>query len=266
MLMDILPVLDLLNGLVVRGVGGKREEYRPVVSRLANSPDALSMAQAFRQQLGLNRVYVADLDAILHGRPNREIYQSLAEEGFELMIDAGFRTVESAQAVLAAKTVQIIAGLETWPGPRELAWLCRDLGPERVIFSLDLKQGLPLGDLGPWKTSSPLEIGVLAAVAGVREMIVLDLAQVGNGTGVTTVSLCLQLRERFPELRLITGGGIRHVADLDELAAVGIDGVLVATALHDGRITRADLERHAATRRKTPRNDPDGRISITEGG
>jgi phosphoribosylformimino-5-aminoimidazole carboxamide ribotide isomerase len=263
--MYILPVLDLLNGLVVRGVGGKREKYRPVVSRLTNSPDALSMAQAFRQQLGLTRMYVADLDAILHGRPNREIYQSLAEDGFELMIDAGFRTVESAQAVLAAGTVRVIAGLETWPGPRELAGLCRDLGPERVIFSLDLKQGLPLGDLGPWETNSPLEIGVLAAGAGVREMIVLDLAQVGNGTGVTTGPLCRQLRDRFPDLRLITGGGVRHVADLDGLAAQGIDGALVASALHDGRITRADLERHSAAGGKTPRNDRDGRISMTEG-
>jgi phosphoribosylformimino-5-aminoimidazole carboxamide ribotide isomerase len=263
--MVILPVLDLLNGLIVRGVGGKREEYRPVVSHLTSRPDALAIAQAFREHLGLNRMYVADLDGILYGRPNREIYQSLVEEGFELMIDAGFRSVESAQAVLATGSVQVIAGLETWPGPRELARLCRDVGPERVIFSLDLKQGLPLGDLRLWETNSPLEIGVLAAGAGVSEMIVLDLAQVGNGTGVTTAPLCRQLRDRFPDLRLITGGGVRHIADLDGLAATGVDGVLVASALHDGRITRADLERHSASGCKTPRNAPDGRISITEG-
>jgi phosphoribosylformimino-5-aminoimidazole carboxamide ribotide isomerase len=258
--MYILPVLDLLNGVVVRGVGGNREEYRPVVSRLTNSPDALAMARAFRGQLGLNRMYVADLDAILHGRPNRKIYQLLAEEGFELMIDGGFRNVESAQAVLATGEARVVAGLETWPDPRELARLCRDVGPERVIFSLDLKQGLPLGDLCPWETESPLEIGVRAVAAGVSAMIVLDLAQVGNGTGVTTSTLCRQLRDRFPDLQLITGGGVRDVADLDGLAALGIDGVLVASALHDGRIALADLERRSATGGKTPRNDGDGRI------
>src|SRR5437660_464634 len=32
--MRVLPVLDLLGGQVVRGVGGQRHQYRPVVSRL----------------------------------------------------------------------------------------------------------------------------------------------------------------------------------------------------------------------------------------
>ncbi len=241
--MDILPVLDLLNGLVVRGVGGKRDEYRPVESRLVDRPDILSVARAFRDQLGLTRLYVADLDAILHGRPNREAFRSLAEEGFELLVDAGFRTVESASVVLADGPAQVIAGLETWPGPRELAQLCCEVGTDRVIFSLDLRHGSALGEHSRWRTRDPLEIGIQAAEAGAKEIIVLDIAQVGIGAGVTTVPLCRQLRERFPELRLITGGGVRQGADLSELAAQGIDGILVASALHDGRVTREDVRR-----------------------
>ncbi len=245
--MDILPVLDLLNGLVVRGVGGKRNEYRPVESRLVDRPDILSVARAFRDQLGLTRLYVADLDAILHGRPNRVACRSLADEGFELLIDAGFRTVESAGAVLADGPARVIAGLETWPGPRELAQLCRETGTDRVIFSLDLRHGLPLGDLAPWRTADPFEVAVQAVEAGVKEIIVLDLAQVGIGSGVTTIPMCRQLRERFPALRLITGGGVREGADLLELASEGIDGALVASALHDGRLGREDIRRLSGT-------------------
>jgi phosphoribosylformimino-5-aminoimidazole carboxamide ribotide isomerase len=241
--MDILPVLDLLNGLVVRGVGGKRNEYRPIQSRLVDRPDVLSVARAFRNQLGLTRLYVADLDAILHGRPNREACRSLAEDGFELLVDAGLRTVESARTVLADGAEQFIAGLETWPGPDELAELCRDVGRNRVIFSLDMVRGRPLGDLVPWRTEDALEIAVRAVEAGAREIIVLDLAQVGVGAGVTTGPLCRQLRQRFAELRLITGGGVRQPEDLIELAALGIDGVLVASAFHDGRVTRDDVRR-----------------------
>ncbi len=244
--MDILPVLDLLNGLVVRGVAGKRNEYRPVGSRLVDRPDPLSVARAFRDKLGLTRLYVADLDAILHQRPNREACRSLAGEGFELLIDAGLRSVESAMPVLSGGAAKVIAGLETWPGPRELARLCREAGSNRVIFSLDLKQGLALGDLAPWETMDPAEIAVQAVAAGVREIIVLDLAQVGIGAGVTTVPLCRQLRERFPDLRVITGGGVRQRADLNELASHGIDGVLVASALHDGRLTREEIRRYSA--------------------
>src|SRR5262245_44885158 len=205
--MYILPVLDLLNGVIVRGVGGKREEYRPVVSQLVGSADVLSVARVFRDQLGLTRLYVADLDAILHQRPNREIYSALAHEGFELLVDAGLRNVDSAESVLAAGATSVIAGLETWPGPDELAALCRAVGTDRAIFSLDLKHGRPLGDVSHWRTAEPLAIAKRAVEAGIEEMIVLDLAQVGIGRGVTTLPVCRQLLDFFPVLRVLTGGG-----------------------------------------------------------
>ncbi len=236
--MHILPVLDLLDGVVVRGVGGRRDEYRPVVSRLVDRPDALSVARAFRDQLGLTRLYVADLDAIVRQRPNRDLYRLLANEGFDLMIDAGLRSLESAAELLASGAAQVIAGLETWPGPDELARLCKAIGTKRVIFSLDLKHGVPLGELSRWQNDEPLSIAIRAIGAGVSELIVLDLASVGGSSGVATTELCTKLRNMYPELRLITGGGIRTARDIEGLAhQLGVDSVLVASALHDGAIS-----------------------------
>jgi len=37
------------------------------------------------------------------------------------------------------------------------------------------------------------------------------------------------------------GGGVRGAEDLRSVAASGCDAVLVASALHDGRLTAADL-------------------------
>ncbi len=241
--MYLLPVLDLLNGLVVRGLRGRRNEYRPVVSRLVGTSDPLTIAQAFRDQLGLTRIYVADLDAILHQRPNHELYDSLSRDGFTLLVDAGLRNVESADAILAAGAAQVVAGLETWPTAADLACLCGRVGAERVIFSVDLKNGEPLGDLAGWHCTDPFTIAMSAVQAGVEEMIVLDLALVGAGEGVSTIDLCRQLLQRNPQLRLITGGGVRDVSDLLQLSKIGIHGVLVASALHDGKITRADVDK-----------------------
>jgi len=246
--MHILPVLDLLNGIVVRGVAGKREEYRPIVSRLVDSPDALSVARAFRDQLGLARLYVADLDAILHQRPNHAAYRALAIDGFDLLVDAGLRNVESAKPVLAAGATHVIAGLETWPGPDELAAQCRAVGADRVIFSLDLRHGLPLGDVSSWQTADPLAIAARAVEAGVEELIVLDLAQVGIGGGVTTIGICRHLRDCYPNLRIVTGGGVRDAADLDVLAGAGVNSVLVASALHGRQVTYADIVRVSQAR------------------
>jgi phosphoribosylformimino-5-aminoimidazole carboxamide ribotide isomerase len=241
--MEIIPVLDLMNGVIVRGVAGRRDEYRPVVSRLAESSDPLLMARAFRNQLGLSRLYVADLDAILDKRPNGDAFRSLAADGFEIFIDAGLHDVPSAESIFACGAAKVVVGLETWSAPAELGHLCKTAGSERVIFSLDLKRGMPLGDLTQWQTADPLMIALRAVDAGIRQIIVLDLAQVGSGTGVTTGDLCRRLLEHHPDLHLITGGGVRDAADLARLAEMGIAGVLVASALHDGSLQRADIDR-----------------------
>ena len=245
--MKILPVLDLLGGVVGRGVAGQRDTYRPVESCLATTADAMDVARAFRRNLGLSELYVADLDAILHQRPNQSIYRSLIRDGFKIMVDAGLTNLRQAEEILSTGASSVIAGLETIPGPKLLASLCETFDHQQVTFSLDLQEGMPLGDTSLWETADPFEIGMRAVDVGVRKMIVLDLAQVGVGEGVPTQPLCRRLQEGCPQLQLITGGGVRDLTDLENLQSSGIDAVLVASALHNGRIGRAEIDAIQAT-------------------
>ncbi len=240
--MKILPVIDLKNGLVVRGQAGQRDMYRPVNSRLTRKTDSLSVARAFRNEFGLAELYLADLDAIECERPHLEIYRALAGDGFQLLIDAGLRTVEQACRVHETGAHTVIAPLETIPGPNLLAELLNKLPPGRVVFSLDLKNKTPLGNLQRWSTPDPFGIAREAIAAGIERILVLDLAGVGTNNGVCTDDLCARIRAAFPDVEIITGGGVRGADDLARLARLGIDGVLVASALHDGRLTKADLE------------------------
>lgn len=238
--MKILPVIDIKDGIVVRGVAGQRDSYRPVEGRLTAGHQVLDVAEAIRERFGLNEFYVADLDAILSDRPNRELYERLAGRGFRLSVDAGLRDVARAEDVLAAGADAVVAGLETSPGPEHLKELCTVFGPERVIFSLDLQDGRPLCAAPNW-AGDALAMAEVAFRAGVRRMIVLDLSAVGVNAGVATGEVCRRIRERYPQAELLTGGGIRNVEDLRELQRAGIDGALVASALHSGSITPADL-------------------------
>jgi phosphoribosylformimino-5-aminoimidazole carboxamide ribotide isomerase len=83
---------------------------------------------------------------------------------------------------------------------------------------------------------------------GIRRLIVLDLAQVGTGQGIATLPLCQQIAARFPDMEIATGGGVSTPGDLADLARAGIDAALVASALHDGRIGRSDIDVAEATR------------------
>ncbi len=243
--MQILPVIDLLAGAVVRGVGGRRDEYRPIQSPLCATPEPLAVAHAIRKKFWLTEFYLADLDAIQGGKPKGEVYRQLTADGFSLWIDAGLETADQVQAYDAVGDGEqtVVAGLETLRSPQELRRLIDRLGDHRVAFSLDLKSGQPLARSGAWHGQSPLQIARLAIEAGVRRLIVLDLAEVGQSRGVGTLELCREIRAVDRGLKIVAGGGVRGPHDLTALADVGCTAALVASALHDGRVTSDDVRR-----------------------
>ncbi len=251
--MDIIPVLDLMGGQVVRGIAGRRETYEPFQSHLIESSSPDEVARAFRRSLGLNRLYVADLDAIMMDSPQWSLLETMAADRFDLLVDAGLRETTRAERLLNGGISQVVAALETLPGPNDLSRLLQRVGPERVVFSLDLKEGRPLGDLSAWETNDALTIANHAIALGTTSLIVLDLASVGVGRGVPTHALCRQLRHNHANLTLISGGGVRKRSDLLELRESGANAALVASALHDGRVGPDDI---AAVKRPTgPRTD-----------
>jgi phosphoribosylformimino-5-aminoimidazole carboxamide ribotide isomerase len=238
--MRIIPVLDVKAGEVVRGIAGRRAEYRPIVSRLTTSTAPLDVAQAFRDHFGLTTLYLADLDAIAGAAPALTTYEALQSAGFQLWADAGVRDHASALVVGAAGLDTIVLGLETLAGPEELAQCCRTLGSERVMFSLDLNQGKPLGAATAWQAADAWSIAGEAICLGARRLLILDLACIGLSGGTGTDQLCRRLAAVHPGVELAAGGGVRDVADLRSLKDCGVRAVLMASALHDGRLRRED--------------------------
>jgi phosphoribosylformimino-5-aminoimidazole carboxamide ribotide isomerase len=245
--MRVIPVIDLKDGLVVRGVGGGRADYRPIVSKLAADPRPATVATALVQRFGARQLYVADLNAIAGAEPAWAVYRELAACGVELLVDAGIRAADGARHIAAfahqhPALVGMIAALECSAGPDQLADVLAVAGPERGWFSLDLKHGRPLIGAASWEGLSAAEIADLAAQIGFRRLIVLDLASVGVDQGPTVLPLCATLRAAYPAIELVAGGGVRGREDLQDLAACGCDAALVASALHDGRLSAADLQ------------------------
>lgn len=238
--MQVIPVMDLLNGVVVRGVAGRREEYAPLQSSLVEGSRPLEIARAFRDQLGLNRIYVADLDAILEEMPNWDVYGLLLADGFELCADCGVRDFTLLKRLFKNGMTQVVLGSETLTSLEVIQRGVQEFGAERLIYSLDLKGGEPLGSRA---SGTLLERVRRVYDAGIRELIVLDVAYVGVGSGLQTLGLCREIHEQFLEMKLITGGGIRDGEDLLRLKEEPLSGVLVASALHDERIGVEAIQR-----------------------
>lgn len=244
--MRVIPVLDLKAGQVVRGIAGRRDEYRPIESKLVTSAAPVVVARALLEQFGCDTFYVADLDAIAGATPAWGIYEQLAALGVALWVDAGLSSsaavTEMAQLRGDGRALAgIVAGLESLPALDCLTEWLDIAGSDRLIFSVDLKEGRPIVRDPELHEQTGIEIALAARARGVRRLIVLDLARVGMGAGTGTEDGCRAIRAVDPWIEIVAGGGVRGAGDLRALAAAGCDAALVASALHDGRLTRADL-------------------------
>ncbi|MCE9524570.1 MAG: hypothetical protein K8R36_00790 [Planctomycetales bacterium] len=251
--MQVIPVLDIKNRLVVHGVAGERQKYQPIVSKLVESAKPQDVGRALVSLLGATTVYVADLDAIEKGKLNQRIYEQLSKAGLRLWLDAGVGDPERAELVLercAELAPDIVVGLESLESHASLRELVRIIGREACIFSLDLKKGQPLTKIEAWKSFTPRQIAEEALAAGVRRFIVLDLEDVGVGEGTSTLDFCRTFYDDHGDttsggIELVAGGGVRNFQDLECLADAGCSAALVASALHDGRLGKEEIERAA---------------------
>jgi len=223
----VVGVIDLKAGAAVHAVRGERERYRPV-------GDPLSLARRFRDALGIDELYVADLDAITGTGGNDAVIGALASEA-RVMLDAGVSKPERARALLDLGVHRVVVGTETLTDADALDPLL----PEAVL-SVDLRDGRTISPDPRLAGLPALDAVARLHCAGLREVIVLDLARVGSGMG-PDVRLIAELHAAFPGLELLAGGGVRDADDLRALADAGAAGALVATALHRGVIGPREL-------------------------
>ena len=237
--LKIIPVLDVLDGVAVHAVRGKRNEYKPLKSVLCASADPLEAAVAFKG-LGFHELYLADLDAITGGRPTFSLFKAIAGEvGSNLLVDAGVASLKRAEEVLSCGVSKVIIGTETLRSASFVAESVEAFGSDRLMVSLDLMGDCVLSGFELGRLSDPLAfLGELEAM-GVSQVIVLNLKKVGSGEGVDITFLQKVLRNTKADIYV--GGGVRDVADLLELKELGVAGVLVATALNLGKISPENL-------------------------
>ena len=222
----VIPVLDLRGGRVVRARRGERSSYAPIETPLAKGSAPAAVARGLVDAWPAGILYVADLDAIIdRAAPDLRALEAIARAcpGIALWIDAGFAEPAGVVAFLAAGLGRPVIGSESQAD----AGLVTRLG-DRAVFSLDTRGAERLGP---------------AARATDRrgappEVIAMTLAQVRAGPGPDLAALGA-LRVRAPDRRLYAAGGVRGPDDLRALRAAGIAGALVASALHDGTLSRA---------------------------
>ena len=234
--MTIIPVIDILNGLVVHARHGERSLYQPISSRLCHDPSPFAVIKAFLSLFPFNTIYIADLNAIMHKGDNRQLIVDIVAEYSELhfWIDAG----QKSPARDWPEQVCPIIGTETGISLKDLK---DHQSRNNYILSLDFRNGGLIGN--PELLSHP--------EYWPDKIIIMSLDKVGSHSGPDT-GLIASIQSLTPNREIFIAGGIRESRDLFKLAGMGINGVLIASALHNQNIDRADLATYKKQIKKTP--------------
>ena len=228
--MEVIPVIDLKGGVVVRARHGERASYRPIETPLSRSSDPLDVVAGLLSVHPFRTLYIADLDAIERRGDAGSSIAGIAAKfpRLSLWVDNGCSDRDRAKVLLKRlPNASLVLGSEL---QHDEELIGSERGNSRIILSLDFRGQEFLGpsalldDPGHWPSC----------------IIVMTLAKVGSGGGPDFDRYAV-IKKKAAGRAIYLAGGLRDRDDLAAVEASGAAGILVASALHDGRIISADL-------------------------
>jgi len=219
----LIPSIDLMGGKIVQLVQGRKkalefDDFEVWVKRFSKYP----------------LVQLIDLDAAIGTGDNVALVRELARQ-LPCQVGGGIRTVDAAQAALAAGAQRVILGsalfVEGKMNPDFAETMARAVGPSRLVFALDAIGGRVA--IQGWRNVtdvSPLQMmQTLEPWCGAFLYTHVDTEGLLQGFPQDVIR---PLREATTR-QLIAAGGIRHQKEIDDLHAIGVDAV-VGMAIYQG--------------------------------
>ncbi len=239
--MRLYPAVDILAGNAVRLVRGDYEAKKVYDA----DPEAAARTWV---EAAARRLHVVDLDGAKEGAPrNIEHLERIARLGVPVQYGGGLRTPEAVSHALAAGAERVVLGTGALTAATLLDSALAAHGPERVAVAVDVRGGQVVVD--GWTKAAGADVeSVFGRLIerGVQEFLYTNVDRDGMLGGPNLDDLEWVARQVGRHGRLVYSGGIGSLADLEALATLAsdrgvtnLDGVIVGTALYEGRFTIA---------------------------
>ncbi len=239
MSLTVIPAIDIRGGNCVRLFQGDYDQ------ETVYSASPVEQALEWERQ-GAEIIHVVDLDGAKAGKPIslKIIWDITAAVSIPCELGGGIRSIADAEAALEAGVARVIFGTAVCREPALAEKAVQALGTEHVVVGIDAKDGKVA--LEGWTEVGgvdALELAAELASLGVTRFIHTDIATDGALSG-PNLDAQLALCRRVPDTAVIASGGISSPQDIAELAnldADNLEGVIVGKALYDGRVTLREL-------------------------
>jgi phosphoribosylformimino-5-aminoimidazole carboxamide ribotide isomerase len=234
--MVLYPAIDILEGKAVRLEQGSYDRATVYDS------DPLEAAHRW-VSAGARALHVVDLDGARGGSPgNREQVRRITSEvDVPVQVGGGLRSIEDVRQAVRNGASRVVLGTAAYKDVDLLDAAVAELG-ERVLVSIDARDGRLA--LSGWteQTEIPIkEVIERLGARGVRRFIYSSIDRDGMLDG-PDLDAAQQVAQAVRGTFIYSGGvsTLEHLRALTELRQVNLAGVIVGTALYEGRFTLAD--------------------------
>ena len=241
--MLLIPAIDLKDGHCVRLKQGDMKQTTTF------SEDPAAMARRW-VNAGARRLHLVDLNGAFAGKPVNEgaIKAILAEVGdrIPVQLGGGIRDLDTIERYLDDGLSFIIIGTAAVKSPGFLRDACSAFGGH-IIVGLDARDGKVATN--GWSKLSGHEVVDLAQKFedyGVEGVIYTDIGRDGMLQGIN-IEATVKLAQAL-SIPVIASGGLRGIADVEELCAVedqGISGLICGRAIYTGDLDFATAQARA---------------------
>lgn len=225
--MIILPAIDILGGKCVRLYKGRYD----AVTKYFDDP--IKVAENF-QKKGARFLHVIDLDGAKAGKAVNQnmILKLTSKVKIPVEVGGGIRNFEDADTYLRNGVARIILGTSALTDLNLLKKLIKKFGSEKIIVSLDFKNGQLATD-GWLKQAKNSETIQDLKKIGIKTVVVTDISRDGTLTGPNFNLLKKVQQEGF---QVIAAGGIKDQKDIENLRKQNLFGAIVGKAIYEGKI------------------------------
>lgn len=233
--MLIIPAIDLKKGKCVRLAQGRKG------AATIFDDDPVKVAKDF-ELAGAQMLHIVDLDAAFSdsNSPNRQLLREIIRAiEIPVQFGGGVRNSDDVNELIELGVKRVVVGTLAVESPEVLADLPRIFGSDRLAVGIDAKNGEVM--VRGWEQEGKIravELAHAVAKAGIERIIFTDIARDGMLTGPNIEQTGLVARESG--LKVTASGGVSSLEDikrLKQLAAYGVDSVIVGKALYEGRFT-----------------------------
>jgi cyclase len=237
----LIPCLDVDAGRVVKGTG---------FVDLRDAGDPVELAERYDAE-GADEIVFLDITATSDKRATvAELARRTADNVFiPFTIGGGVRSVADAQAILDAGADKVSVNSAAVERPELVGELADELGTQCVVLAIDAKRAGDSWEVFVAGGRTPTGRDAVAwaregARRGAGEILLTSMDRDGTGDGYD-----LELISAVAgtvEVPVIASGGAGELRHLVDGLAAGADAVLVASILHYGHFTVAQIKDHLA--------------------